>query len=530
MPAAPSRFEAAAALLQRAASGGSDPSVQYMLAMAYKRRGKVAEARDALRKITPPDANVLLQMALLSLAENNLPQAEGELQRAWEVDPSSYEVCYNLLMTRLTLGRVRDSLALVRPALEMLVRKGGNGPAEEERRYLQVLGLLLQAADGPTGGKAPEGLAELSAADEQRLLKVIRSLGQHDTALRLLTVLTQARSRSAVVREAYLEAVLIKARGLMDRCAWGEAEMLLRPLAREKNAPRTTQVALLNLLGCCACLTQDFPGGVTHFTAALKLAPDDPRLHQNVALAHELQGDLAQADPHWNRYFDLLDNRVPVPPDRPNYLDALAFESLNRLATRFGEKEKWTSALGYVQRAARLRPEAPEVLERLFHLYNHSKRPQDARRTLDELRRLRPQDPQYELYELDLVEVKGLNDIERLLNEIERIRRRYPDDNRVGERAVNMVANVIPLMGNLCDQLTEQMSKVIDQVRHLPNYQINWTAVREVMRDLLREFQKLRRITNKCLPLVSSDEHRRIVRDLSDHIDRKMEACRSMGA
>ena len=76
------------------------------------------------------------------------------------------------------------------------------------------------------------------------------------------------------------------------------------------------------------------------------------------------------------------------------------------------------------------------------------------------------------------------------------------------ERAVRMVGNVIPLMGNLCDQLTNQMSKVIDQVRHLPNYQINWSAVREVMRDLMREFQKLQRITRKCGPLVNSDEHK----------------------
>ena len=108
--------------------------------------------------------------------------------------------------------------------------------------------------------------------------------------------------------------------------------------------------------------------------------------------------------------------------------------------------------------------------------------------------------------------------------------KRYPDEARVEERAVSMVGNVIPLMGNLCDQLTDQMSKVIDQVRHLPNYQINWSAVREVMRDLLKEFQKLRRITGKCLPLVTSDEHKRIIRDLADHIDKKMEACRSMGA
>ena len=67
---------------------------------------------------------------------------------------------------------------------------------------------------------------------------------------------------------------------------------------------------------------------------------------------------------------------------------------------------------------------------------------------------------------------------------------------------MRMVGNVIPLMGNLCDQLTQQMTKVIDQVRHLPNYQINWSAVREVMRDLMREFQKLQRITRKCGPLV----------------------------
>src|SRR5262249_33802793 len=112
--------------------------------------------------------------------------------------------------------------------------------------------------------------------------------------------------------------------------------------------------------------------------------------------------------------------------------------------------------------------------------------------------------------------------------DIDRVLQRHPGDARVEERAVSMVGNVIPLMGNLCDQLTEQMGKVIDQVRGLPNYQVNWSAVREVMRDLLKEFQRLRRITGRCLPLVKSDEHRRVVRDLAEHIDRKMEACRSM--
>jgi len=524
-------YEVAAQMLERAVQAGcQDANVLYMLAMAHKRQGKSIEARNALRKIQRPDANVILQMGLLSLQEQMLAQAEGEFARAWEMDPSSYEICHNLLLTRLTLGKIEDCLALVPNALELVARRPAD-TQEDERRFLLVLQALLQVCQTTDG--APQYvplLAELTAADEQRLLKVIRSLGQLDTVHLLLKPLTEARPRSAEVRETYIEAVLVKAKELVDRCAWTEAELLLRPLAREKSGSRTTQVALLNLLGCCACMTQDFDSAIQHFAAALKLVSTDPRLHQNLALTYELKGELPQADVYWNRYFDLLDDRVPIPPDIPRYLENLSYESLGRLAARYSEKEKWSSALSYVQRAQHLRPNDPDTLERLFHLYNQAKRPQDARRTLENLRRLRPGEPQYELYELDLIEVKGLNDIEKLLTEIERILKRYPNDARVEERAINMVGNVIPLMGNLCDQLTDQMSKVIDQVRNLPNYQINWSAVREVMRDLLREFQKLRRITGKCLPLVNNDEHRRIVRDLAEHIDKKMEACRSMGA
>jgi tetratricopeptide (TPR) repeat protein len=526
-----SQYEVAAQVLDRAVqSGCQDPNVLYMLAIAHKRQGKLLEARNALRKIQRPDANVLLQMGLLSLQEQQLAQAEGEFARAAEMDPTSYEICHNLLLTRLTLGKVEDCLALIPKAIELLARRAAD-TQDDERRFLRVLQALLQACQKENGdAREVSLLAELTSADEQRLLKVVRSLGQLDTVHTLLKTLTEARPRSGTVREAYLEAVLVKAKDLVDRCAWTEAELLLRPLSREKSGSRTTQLALLNLLGCCTCMTQDFDSAIKQFSAAIKLAPNDCRLHQNLALTYELKGELPQADPYWNRYFDLLDEQIPAPPDLPGYINNLTYESLGRLATRYSEKEKWSSALSYVQRARDLRPNDPDTLERLFHLYNQAKRPQDARRTLESLRRIRPGEPQYELYELDLIEVKGLNDIEKLLTEIDRILKRYPNDVRVEERAVTMVGNVIPLMGNLCDQLTDQMSKVIDQVRNLPNYQINWSAVREVMRDLLREFQKLRRITGRCLPLVSNDEHRRIVRDLAEHIDKKMEACRSMGA
>jgi tetratricopeptide (TPR) repeat protein len=542
------RYEAAAGFFERAVQAGcQDTHVLYMLAMVRKRQGKLHEARNVLRKIAQPDAHVVLQMGLLSLQENQLAQAEEEFAHAWQMDPRSYEICYNLLLTRLTLGKIEDCLALIPAALDLashrLVTQRAGSISDDgqpvayasssydnpdERRFLLVLQALLQTCCKGTNG-APS-LAELTAADEQRLLQLLRHLGQLDTVHMLLKALARARPRSTAIREAYLEVVLVKAKELIDRCAWTDAELLLRPLEREKSNNRATQLVLLNLLGCCACMTQDFDSAIKHFLAAIKLAPNDPRLHQNLALTYEWKGELPQADPYWNRFFDLLDDRVPVPLAIPHYLDHLAYEGLGRLAARYSEKEKWAGALNYVQRAAHLRPNDPDTLERLFQLYNQAKRPQDARRTLEKLRQLRPDEPQYEMYELDLIEVKSLNDIEKLLTEIDRILKHYPNDVRVEERAVNMVGNVIPLMGTLCDQLTDQMSKVIDQVRNLPNYQINWSAVREVMRDLLREFQKLRRITGKCLPLVSSDEHRRIIRDLAEHIDKKMEACRSMGA
>src|SRR5262249_4222046 len=130
-------YEVAAQILERAAQGTQDANVLYMLAMAYKRQGKTTEARNALRKIGKPDANVLLQMGLLSLKEGILPQAEGEFVRARELDPSSYEICFNLLLTQMTLGKVAEAADLLPAAIEL------TGNNADERRFLVVLQALL---------------------------------------------------------------------------------------------------------------------------------------------------------------------------------------------------------------------------------------------------------------------------------------------------------------------------------------------------------------------------------------------------
>src|SRR5205807_7981447 len=116
----PARYAAAAALLEKATHvGHTAPEVAYLLALAYKRQDKTAEARASLRKISKPDGAVFLQMGLLSLREKNLAQAEGEFSRAVETDPESFPACYNLLLTRLALGHIDLARALLPRAIEL---------------------------------------------------------------------------------------------------------------------------------------------------------------------------------------------------------------------------------------------------------------------------------------------------------------------------------------------------------------------------------------------------------------------------
>ncbi len=526
------RFSAAAGLLDRASQAGcSDPAIVYMLALAHKRDGSIAEARSAFRKIPRPDANIFLQMGLLSLREGNLAQADEELARAVQMDPKSFAAAYNLALTRLSLAQFEQARAAISAAARL-------APNAEKKRLLSILDELVShwKQEAP-GAEVPlvmlsldSPLENLSQPEELSILKVLRGLGNLDAMFQMMRTLYTTRPHSQPVTEAYFECALARARDLIARSRWTETTFLLEPLAREK-ASRQNQAILRNLLGVCAFVTSDFDRAVREFTMASKQLPNDPRLQQNLALALERSDQVFEAETHWTRFLELLDGtRIPTPPDVTRYVQSLEYETLIHLANTFSAKEKWPTVLNYLNRASRMRPDDPDLMERMFHVYVTSKQPNRARKVLDDLRRVRPNDPQLDLYELDLVEVKSLSDIERLLTEIEHVMRRYPDDHRVNERAVSMVGNVIPLMGNLCDQLTDQLSKVMNQVGNLPRFQVDWSALREILRDLMKEFQKLRRITNKCMPLVSSDEHKRIVRDLMEHIDKKIDACRELGA
>jgi tetratricopeptide (TPR) repeat protein len=423
------------------------------------------------------------------------------------------------MLTRLSLGRLADALELA-PAVVALA------PNPEDWFLFTMLHALLRTGHDGNGAPVDPVLQSLKPEDERRLLGVLRSLGHIETATQLLGKLASSRLDSPAPRHTFFETQLLAAHGFLQRCDWGTAERYLNSLTGHRDAPPTLQAAYFNLLGCTTCLCQDCEGGIRWFQSALRLAGADYAIHQNLAVAHEWLRQHDKAELHWNRFFDLADRRRTASSERPDYWARLMFEGFVRLGTLHQEKERWQQALNYLEAAQRLRPDTAELLERLFQLYQQVRRPDQARRVLHQLQQLRPHEPQFELYELDLIEINELDDLERWLAEVTRILQRHAQDPRVEERGVLMLSNAVGFLNRLSDQLSEQLNRVMKQVRSLDNYQINWSAVHDVMRDLKREFQKVRRLVGKCHTLATHAEQRRVLRELAEHLDRQIDYCR----
>ena len=136
------RMELAATLLEQALkSGRADPQCAYLLAVAYKRQGKIAEARAAFRKIADPDANVILQLGLLSFAEKQFAQAEQEFRHAIDIarhqSAKMFELRAATALARLWSVRGRRAAAqeLLRP-FHTWLRDQADVPDVREAREL----------------------------------------------------------------------------------------------------------------------------------------------------------------------------------------------------------------------------------------------------------------------------------------------------------------------------------------------------------------------------------------------------------
>ncbi len=548
-PVADPDWSDATRLLEQAVKAGNqDPHAIYLLAMAYKHQNRSAEARQTLAKITDPDANVVLQRGVLAFNDKEWATAAEDFEKAWQKEPTSYPPAYNLLLTRLCQGHLEGAVELLDKLLPL-------APSPAENRFLGLLRSLLGRSAADASAEQVYLLGSISAEDEQRLLDMIVGLSQFEVVYRLLAKLVSARPSSEPAFRAYIGAALVQAKLLLERCQWSDADLLLAPLKRrlESSQVRVDSfylITILNMLGVSATMSQDFERGLVHFRAAAEAFQRDfssagpgnkteryvsvqgvylgAWLEQNLALCHEWLNRMDIAETHWNRYFDYLEHYVPrsLPPD---YLPNLAFEGASRLADWFSRKEKWGSAAHFLQRAHRIRPTDYETLERLFHMYTQLKRGDDARKILRRLREVRPNDPQGELFELEVREVRKLDEVDALLSDLRRVSQRFPNDARVEERGAAIVHNVMPTLERIADQYAGQVNKVVDQMRRLPSYQINWPTVRDIMRDMEDKYLVLRRVAQKCLAHVTSDDVRRELHRMISHCDRKIDQCHSLG-
>jgi tetratricopeptide (TPR) repeat protein len=541
------RWNDAARFLEQATKAGlAEPPALMMLAQAYKHLGRTGEARKILARIQPADAGVRMQRGLLAFREKEYGPAADEFQAALDLDPSSFPAAYDLFLARLWNSQID-------PAREALGKAVALVADETERRFLSRLNILLHSLPG--GHPPDDAIAQLmgmSTAEEQRLLDLLVGLGRYEIAYPLLSRMLAARPQSGEVFRAFFGAVLVQAKQFMDKNQWEDAKILLAPLRRRIDQHRTALdpfllLALYQMLGVCSAMLQDFSQAAVWFNLALEIGRKEaadhsqdvsrwtsPRgvpmvalLEQNLALVNEWLDRMPQAEPFWKRYAELLQanftRSVPA-----QLLPSLTFESITRQVDLAQKQERWNDAIEMLRKAHELRPTDYDTLEKLFNLYTQLRRPEEARKILRRLREVRPDDPQVELFELDVREVRSIDEVEAILQDLRRVAQKFPGDLRVDDRTKSTVTHLVPILERFAEQYAGQLHKVVDQMRRLPSYQVNWPVVREVMRDLEEQFGQLRRVAQKMQALTSTDELRRDLQRLIGLCDRKIDQCTTL--
>lgn len=544
------RWDDAARLFEQATRAGVNDAPAVMLqALAYKHLGRTGEARQALSRLNNPDADIFLQRGLLAFKEKEYAVAADDFQAALTRNPASYPAAYNLFLARLWDNKID-------PARNALAAAQKLATNDREQRFLFLLLMLLHLLPGGSPpADAATTLADISDDEEKRLLDLIIGLGRFEVAYPLLSRLVSSRPASTQAFKEFFGAVLAQAKQFLDRNQWEEAKLLLAPVRRRIDQHRVSLdpmllIALYQMLGVCSAMLQDLDQAVAWFRLAHDICSQQPgskpgpnqdvrffspqgtpqiaAIEQNLALVHEWLNKPQQAESHWKRFIDLLEANIPN--SRPSdHLSILAFECVHRLADQAQKLERWQEALDLLQRAHRLRPTDYDTLEKLFNIYTQQRRPDEARKILRRLREVRPNDPQVELFELDVREVRSVEEIEPILQDLRRIAQKFPGDLRVDERTRSILYQLIPSMERFAEQFNAQVKKVVDQMRKLPSYQVNWPVVRDVMKDLEENYSQLRRAGQRMMTLALAEDQRRDLQRLITHCDRKIDQCSSLG-
>lgn len=532
----------------------NDGGLACLLSQIYERQGDGRSARQVLTSLREPDSKVLVRLGCLWLLAKALDRAEEAFGRAWELDPTCEAAGHNLVMTRLSRGRLEEAAAALAGLVEVA--------AENNRTPLRMLGVLLAGVRAGSGVAPPADspLRDISLEEEGRLVETVRRLGNREAEAALLAALVAARPESRTAREAYLEAELFRGKALFDAGRWLDASRLLARVAagearegserelRDRGVPsnregangrkrtalgetsRALVAAAWNLAGCAACLAQDFRGGEGAFAEAMRWGAGEAWIYQNRALACEWDRRFDAAQKHWKHYLGALRAGVPRPVGFPEYEDQLAYECLVRLAEGCGERERSSEAAGYLAQARQVRARDVEALQRLVDAYRGLDRPDEARNTLNQLRRLRPGDARWDLTELGLMEVRDLDGVQRLLVECDRILRAHPGDTQLAGQAAEASGHAIEFLARCDQELARQVARAGKRMQRLSENRADGARLREHLGGLRYQFQKLKWTATRVLPLVHWERHREVVRRVVRHAEGQIDRCREMVA
>jgi hypothetical protein len=139
------------------------------------------------------------------------------------------------------------------------------------------------------------------------------------------------------------------------------------------------------------------------------------------------------------------------------------------------------------------------------------------------MRHQRPKYATYELYELDLIEIRSSEDLEKLLDVLGRVVDMFPDDPPSIEKAV---VRVTPALQYRADQLTKLMREIREDLRRLFEDSPGWYDALRDLRGVKRDLRRLRQVTRYCASLPIAEPQRRRLDTLTEELERKIEYCR----
>ena len=105
---------------------------------------RLTEAREVLRRVTPPGSPALMELGLIALQDQQLTQAEECFARVLQEQPDNAAARHNLFWIRLSLGNP----AAAWPLLPDFIR---DAASPEEQRLLKQLQIVMKgsSAAGP---------------------------------------------------------------------------------------------------------------------------------------------------------------------------------------------------------------------------------------------------------------------------------------------------------------------------------------------------------------------------------------------